>query len=81
MTFHGADSAEAQAISEVRNEFMGNVPVIFISGSADFDLRLQAVRAGAEAYFVKPLNIALLIDKLDSLTIREDGRTLPHTGH
>lgn len=68
MPFHGADSAEARAISEVRNEFMENVPVIFISDFADFDLRLRAVRAGAEAYFVKPLNITSLIDKLDSLT-------------
>jgi diguanylate cyclase (GGDEF)-like protein len=68
MTFRGADSPEAQAIREIRNEFMSNVPVIFISGCADFDLRLQAVRAGAEAYFVKPLNITMLIDKLDSLT-------------
>lgn len=68
MTFRGSDSAEARAISEIRNEFMGNVPVIFISSCADFDLRLQAVRAGAEAYFVKPLNTASLIDKLDLLT-------------
>lgn len=68
MTFRGADSAEARTISEIRREFMGNVPVIFISSCADFDLRLQAVRAGAEAYFVKPLNTASLIDKLDSLT-------------
>lgn len=68
MIFLGADSAETEDVSGIRNEFMGNVPVIFISSYADFDLRLQAVRSGAEAYFVKPLNAASLIDKLDSLT-------------
>ena len=67
MTFRGADSPEARTISEIRNELMGNVPVVFISSSPDFDMRLQAVRAGAEAYFVKPVNITALIDKLDSL--------------
>ena len=68
MTFLGADSAGARAISEIRSESKVDVPVIFISSCSDFDLRLQAVRSGAEAYFVKPLNAASLIDKLDSLT-------------
>lgn len=32
-------------------------PVIFMGGHEDFQARLEAVRAGAESYFVKPLNI------------------------
>ena len=68
ITISEGDLSEAQAMREIRNEIKGIVPIIFISSSADFDVRLEAVRAGAEAYFVKPLNIASLIDKLDALT-------------
>lgn len=44
------------------------VPVMFISSANDIVSRLEAVRAGGLAYFVKPVNIGELIDKLDSLT-------------
>ena len=39
-------------------------PVIFIGGHEDFQVRLEAVRAGAEGYFVKPLNIPNVAAKI-----------------
>ena len=45
-----------------------SIPVIFMSIRDDLLARLQAVRAGGEAYFTKPININQLIDKLDRLT-------------
>jgi diguanylate cyclase (GGDEF)-like protein len=39
-------------------------PVIFMGGHEDFQVRLEAVRAGAEGYFVKPLNIPNVAAKI-----------------
>ncbi len=44
------------------------IPVIFLSTSDHFSLRLSAVRAGGQAYFIKPVDIIALIDVLDRLT-------------
>ncbi len=41
------------------------VPVIFISESGSLASRLQAVRAGGEAYFTKPVDIGAMVDVLD----------------
>ena len=42
--------------------------LLFISTRTDLDARLHAVRAGGDAYFTLPLDINLLINKLDQLT-------------
>jgi len=42
-------------------------PAIIVSQRADTRARLRAVRAGAAAFFEKPLNISKLIDKIDSI--------------
>lgn len=46
------------------------IPLIFLSDKEGFKSRLRAVRAGAEAYFVKPVNMFSIIDKLDELTMQ-----------
>ncbi|HJZ46265.1 MAG TPA: response regulator [Roseiflexaceae bacterium] len=43
-------------------------PLIVISSQGDISSRLRAVRAGAAAYFVRPVTTVALIDKLDALT-------------
>jgi len=60
--------AGVEAISRLRQELALPLPVIFVSARNDFAARLMAVRAGGEAYFVKPVNITHLIDTLDDLT-------------
>ncbi|MRR33302.1 diguanylate cyclase [bacterium] len=60
--------AGAQAIAEIQSESGEHVPVIFISQRDDFTARLEAVRAGGDAYLTKPIHISRLIDKLDALT-------------
>lgn len=47
-------------------------PIFFISTHDDIATRLQAVRAGGEAYFTIPVNIGGLIDKLDTLAARRE---------
>jgi diguanylate cyclase (GGDEF)-like protein len=44
------------------------LPAVFISSHSDFQSRLAAVQAGGDAYFVKPLDVAALIDRVDQLT-------------
>jgi len=48
-----------------------DTPVIIYSSQDDFDARLKAVRAGADAYFVKPIETDILVDKIDSLLGRK----------
>lgn len=45
-----------------------DIPVVFLSTSDHFSLRLSVVRAGGQAYFIKPVDIISLIDTLDRLT-------------
>ena len=44
------------------------LPVIFLSAHNGLDVRLGAVRAGGVAYLNKPVNIGILVDKLDAMT-------------
>ncbi len=48
------------------------IPRLLISVRWDWEARLAAARAGADAYFVKPLDFTLLTDVLDKLIYRED---------
>jgi diguanylate cyclase (GGDEF)-like protein len=44
------------------------LPTVFISAHNDFQSRLAAVQAGGDAYFVKPLDVAALVDRVDQMT-------------
>jgi diguanylate cyclase (GGDEF)-like protein len=59
--------AGIEAMRKYRKEHPTNLPVIFMSTCDDFKIRLEAVRAGGEAYFTKPVNVDRLIDRLDGL--------------
>jgi diguanylate cyclase (GGDEF)-like protein len=52
-------------------------PLAFISVRGDFQARLAAARAGGSGYFVKPLDIATLVDWLDRSTHRHEA--LPYS--
>jgi diguanylate cyclase (GGDEF)-like protein len=41
--------------------------IIFISDWGDQQTRIEAIRAGGDAFFVKPINVVSLIDKIDAL--------------
>jgi len=53
-------------------DFSYPVPLIFISIKSDITSRMQAARAGCDAYFTKPINITSLIDVLDQLTVHKE---------
>ena len=64
----GDDACSVAALEGIRGTVAKLVPVLFISAHGDMKARLQAVHAGCDAYFTKPVDVVGLIDKLDALT-------------
>lgn len=56
------------AINEIQQGRDFPLSVIFLTAQNEFEVRLEAVRAGSFAYLSKPVNIGNLIDKLDNVT-------------
>ncbi len=69
LVFPEGNIAGAETIVEIQRDAERHIPAIFISQRDDFTARLNAVRAGGDAYLTKPLHISRLIDKLDQLTM------------
>lgn len=63
--------AGPKLMAEIQAETEPPLPVLFISSRQDLMARLQAVRAGGQAYLSKPINIGELIDVLDELTVSQ----------
>lgn len=68
MDLHLPDGSGTQAIAEIQAQRESPIPVIFISSRGDLNARLEAVRAGGDAYFTKPVDMNSLIDRMDLLT-------------
>ena len=61
-----------QAVMDLRNTIDQNIPVIFASGHNTWEDRLNAVRAGGQAYLSKPINFNALIEQLDTVTGKKE---------
>ena len=64
------NTAGIEAIKKIRekdNSLLDNIPIIFISSRTDIEARLATVRAGGNAYLVKPLDVGHLIEWVDKL--------------
>jgi diguanylate cyclase (GGDEF)-like protein len=59
------------ALAALGPEVLARIPFICLSEHADMQTRLESVRAGAAAYFLKPARVADIVDKLDALAMRE----------
>ncbi|MEL7638008.1 MAG: diguanylate cyclase [Solidesulfovibrio sp.] len=56
-------------LSDLRRAISGDpVPAVFLSARDDFAARMESVRAGGDAYFLKPTHISELVAALDQLT-------------
>jgi diguanylate cyclase (GGDEF)-like protein len=71
MIFPETLAADPDWVARLQKELSYLPPLIFISESGSLKSRLQAVRAGSEAYFTKPVDIVLLVEVLDQLTAEE----------
>lgn len=72
MVFPEGEVAGADAVRRLRKLKPYPIPVIFLSRRNDVHSRLAAVKAGSDAYFLKPVRPTDLIDKLDYLTRTEE---------
>lgn len=61
------DGKGPQFILKLKQAARTLAPVIFISSHADIINRLSVAKAGGYMYLVKPVNLGLLVDKLDEL--------------
>ncbi len=68
IVFPAGASTGTELISELQREIRVKMPVIFMSSRNDFDARLNAVRAGGEAYFAKPIRAIDMVETLDAMT-------------
>jgi diguanylate cyclase (GGDEF)-like protein len=55
-------------IQTIRKEWHISCPVIYVSHSHRFEDRLTAMKEGASAYFNKPIDISLLLERINILT-------------
>lgn len=63
--------AGAAELARLRQEEACGYATIFLSARSNFESRLATVRAGADSYFAKPLDLPALVDRLDALIGRE----------
>ncbi len=71
MSFGAHEHAGALEITRIRQASALHFPCVFTSGANDFATRLAAVRAGADGYFSKPVDILALAERLDALTVKQ----------
>ncbi|MFC1603280.1 diguanylate cyclase [Pseudomonadota bacterium] len=60
--------AGIKAVRNIRALYGDAFSILFLSPRSDFEIRLEVVRAGGDAYFVKPIEITSFVDQLDRLT-------------
>ena len=71
--FPEGDLAGINQIAKLRQQLGADLPpVIFVSQREDLETRLASVRAGAAAYYTKPIDLASMIETLDRLTSQDD---------
>ncbi|UHD14813.1 diguanylate cyclase [Thiocapsa bogorovii] len=68
VVFPEDENAGPRMLAELRSGKQATIPCIFISCRDDFGGRLQAVRAGGNAYCTKPIKMVELLEFLDRLT-------------
>jgi diguanylate cyclase (GGDEF)-like protein len=67
VAFPDAIDGGIDIINKFRRDEILKSPVVFISANGSFSTRLKIVRAGGDAFFVKPIDVSGLIEKLESL--------------
>ena len=66
--FPGDESGGIQIVKNIRKVSEENIPVMLLSAREDFSIRMQAVKAGGDAFITKPVDVSRLLDRLQDLT-------------
>lgn len=72
LAFPSGILAGAEQIARIKAVSEHRFALIFISTRSTFEARLATVKAGADGYFSKPLDMVALVDLLDRLIAREE---------
>lgn len=62
----------AEQLLQLKSGNHDTVSFIFIAGDDSFDIRLQCVRSGGDDFFLLPLDLSRLIDRIDAITTADD---------
>lgn len=73
--FPSSPTAGINAVRELNRRFTNPCPVFFLSVRSDLRSRIDALQAGAAAYFTKPVNPGELVDRLDEVLQGETAET------
>ncbi|WP_151632611.1 GGDEF domain-containing response regulator [Noviherbaspirillum aerium] len=72
LAFPAGILAGAEQIARIKAGCRQRFAVIFISTRSTFEARLATVKAGADGYFSKPLDMVALVDLIDRLVARDE---------
>ena len=72
MEFPEGKYAGPEAIQAIQAGRSQPLPVIYVTSYDEFEARLKAVRASCDGYFVKPVDVGDLIDRLDILLPQQE---------
>ncbi|MDM8557337.1 diguanylate cyclase [Candidatus Parabeggiatoa sp. HSG14] len=61
------EMAGPKMIEEIQQKYHQHIPLVFISAKDDLEARLAAIQVGGNAYMTKPINVSMLIERLDML--------------
>ncbi len=64
------DAALSAELTLMKSRYSSLLGIIFVSVRDDFETRLLSVRAGGDAFFLLPLDIGRLVDRIDALIAR-----------
>ncbi len=68
---HAADSqATLQQIASLRSLLAPETPLFFLADRGDITARLEAVEIGGSGYFIKPVDIPMLLEALDEQILK-----------
>ncbi len=68
---YAADSQTTlQQVSSLRQVLSPDIPLFFLADRGDITARLDAVEAGAAGYFLKPVDLPLLLEALDEWVLK-----------
>jgi len=62
---------DPQQIAALRQLLAPDIPLLFLADRGDITARLDAVEAGGAGYFIKPVDIPLLLEALDERVLKK----------
>ncbi|HCK80055.1 MAG TPA: EAL domain-containing protein [Candidatus Competibacter sp.] len=65
LDFSTDNQAILQQISALRQLLPPDAPILFLADRGDITARLEAVEAGGSGYFIKPVDVPMLVETLD----------------